>query len=275
MTTAQRSLRLQTYRTSDLTNFTYNKGEVFYDADQGSLRLFDGVTTGGKIIGGSGAVTSVGSTPPSSPTVGQLWLSTDTGNLYVYYVDINGGHWVQPLLTSAPSSSGYSLPAATFNTLGGVIADGTTIKVNSGGVISYVNAYSFTNSNLQGNTVLQHSIDVVTNITSVAGGTATFDWSSGSATYYITNISSNFTANFLNIPTTNNCLYVYSIALVQGSTPYVPNSTVNINSVGYTVNWAGGTAPVGIANETDLVVLTLFRVSNNWTIVGTYTTNGV
>ena len=275
MTTAQRSLRLQTYRTSDLTSFTYNKGEVFYDADQGGLRLFDGVTTGGKIIGSSGAATSVGSTPPSNPTAGQLWLSTDTGNLYVYYVDANGGHWVQPLLTSVPASTGYSLPPATTSTLGGVIADGTTITVNGSGTISYVSSYSFTNSNLQGNTVLQHSVDVVTNIAGVSGGTATFDWSSGSATYYLTNIGGNFTANFLNIPTTNNRLYVYSIALVQGATPYVPNSTVNINSVGYTVSWAGGTAPIGSANETDLCVLTLFRVSNNWTVVGTYTTNGV
>jgi hypothetical protein len=50
MTTAQRSLRLQSYRSSELTSLTFNKGEVFYDADLKTLRVYDGYTGSGLIL---------------------------------------------------------------------------------------------------------------------------------------------------------------------------------------------------------------------------------
>jgi hypothetical protein len=44
--------------------------------------------------GGGGAATSVGATPPGSPTVGQLWWDSVGGQLYIYYNDGNSSQWV-------------------------------------------------------------------------------------------------------------------------------------------------------------------------------------
>lgn len=34
-------------------------------------------------------------TPPSSPVNGSFWVDSDTGTLYVWYVDTNGGQWIE------------------------------------------------------------------------------------------------------------------------------------------------------------------------------------
>ena len=45
--------------------------------------------------GGGGAVTHIGDDPPASPTVGQTWWESDTGNSYIYYDDGAGSpQWV-------------------------------------------------------------------------------------------------------------------------------------------------------------------------------------
>lgn len=49
--------------------------------------------------GGSSVTTST--TPPSSPSNGDLWWNSESGTLYVYYVDVDGGQWV----AASPSGS--------------------------------------------------------------------------------------------------------------------------------------------------------------------------
>ena len=39
--------------------------------------------------------TTVGDTAPSSPSAGDLWYESDTGNLLVYYSDLNTSQWVE------------------------------------------------------------------------------------------------------------------------------------------------------------------------------------
>lgn len=41
------------------------------------------------------AVTSVSDTAPASPTSGQLWFDSTTGNLFIYYMDGTSNQWVQ------------------------------------------------------------------------------------------------------------------------------------------------------------------------------------
>jgi hypothetical protein len=68
-----------------------------------NLAVFNGIT--GKMIadGGmsiaqlvamAGGVT-VSDTPPASPTQGKLWWKSNSGVLWIWYVDPNGGQWVQ------------------------------------------------------------------------------------------------------------------------------------------------------------------------------------
>jgi len=91
----------------------------------------------------SAAATAISDPPPASPTHGQLWWESDTGNTYIYYVDPGGapGQWVQ---MTGPAGSGEqnhiaSVPAdmyAGFKTSGNRFiindkADGTGTDVFS------------------------------------------------------------------------------------------------------------------------------------------------
>lgn len=109
-----------------------SRGEIFWDRNTNTLKLFDGETKGGLDLarsdlsnisnsvfaakatsagvgggggGGSGDATSVtvGNTLPTSPENGNLWLNTDSGFLYVYINDGDSAQWVQP---ASPSFSG-------------------------------------------------------------------------------------------------------------------------------------------------------------------------
>jgi hypothetical protein len=125
MTTAQRSLRLQKYHSAEFTGYTANPGEVFFDADQNTLRVFDGNTSGGfsllkadlsNATGIVGGVT-VGTTPPSNAKAGIMWLNSNTGALYVYYTDVNkNSYWVQ----TDTFSTGITSISVTADMDGGV-----------------------------------------------------------------------------------------------------------------------------------------------------------
>ena len=55
------------------------------------------------IVGGA----TISDTPPSSPTVGQLWFESDSGRTFVWYTDANSSQWVQ----IAPGGSGVTAEA--------------------------------------------------------------------------------------------------------------------------------------------------------------------
>lgn len=109
-----------------------SRGEVFFDQDTNSLRLFDGAEVGGFQLAktdlsnvsnltfydkgiaaglgtgsGGGTTVSVSSTVPSSPIQGNLWLNTNNGSLYVFIDDGDSVQWVQPS-TPVTDLTGYA-----------------------------------------------------------------------------------------------------------------------------------------------------------------------
>jgi hypothetical protein len=122
-----------------------------------------------------------------------------------------------------------------------------------------------------GLTTLQQNSEILNTKTS-ATGTVTHDFSTGSIWYH-TGISANFTANFTNIPTTDNRTTVVTIILSQGGTAYIPNA-VQINSSSATINWLGSEEPEGTAGGKDIVSFTLIRVSSNWVVLGSLSPYG-
>jgi hypothetical protein len=58
--------------------------------------------------GGGGAATYIGDTPPASPTVGQLWWKSDSGNLFIWYNDGTSSQWVAATIGS-PGPPGPAL----------------------------------------------------------------------------------------------------------------------------------------------------------------------
>lgn len=106
-----------------------SRGEVFFDQESNTLRLFDGIATGGISLlkaDFSNAEGTIGATlSATSPTgflskPGSLWFNTNTGRLYVRYFDGTSEQWVQPADTSfnngTPNSAVINFPnAPTLN----------------------------------------------------------------------------------------------------------------------------------------------------------------
>jgi hypothetical protein len=123
--TSQRSIRLNTTTPASLASATAQNGEVFYDSGNKTLRVFDGKTKGGfqllraDLSNATGSVgVSVGVTPPTNAQQGTQWINSLNGVLYVYYIDVNGGHWVQPITSPVGVVPvAYVLPTATTNAL--------------------------------------------------------------------------------------------------------------------------------------------------------------
>jgi hypothetical protein len=152
MTTPQRSVRLQRFHSVELLGNSANSGEVFYDADQNTLRVFDGQTTGGfsllkadlsNATGIVGGVT-VGTAPPAKAKAGIMWLNSNTGALYVYYTDsTNNSYWVQ----TETFSTGITDVAVTANIEGGTSATSysrSEVRLDGGTSIS---TYSLSQAN--------------------------------------------------------------------------------------------------------------------------------
>jgi hypothetical protein len=89
----------------------------------------------------------------------------------------------------------------------------------------------------------------------------TYDFSTGSIWYH-SSATTNFTANFTNLPTDNNRAITVSILINQGATAYIPTA-LQIGGVPKTIKWAGGSA-VGSSNQVDVVGFTFIRSGSDW-----------
>lgn len=174
MPNPQRSIRLSTTDVATLNRGKFTSGELFYAKD-GTLRLYDGRNTGGSSILTTavdvGTVHSVGLSAPSIFTVsggpvtssgtlaltysgtalpqanggtgfttytaGQLLIGNDSGGLSANQLIGGANIAITPgngTITIAAAT--YTLPPAQVSYLGGVRVDGTTITVDSDGVIT-------------------------------------------------------------------------------------------------------------------------------------------
>lgn len=132
-----------------------SRGEVFYDQDNNTVRLFDGATTGGHSLAkndlsnidnqifkdkansaGISASTSVSEAPPVEPNPGELWFDTDTGILYLYYNDGTSSQWVQPVNVSV-GSGGSGTSSNSFTTIA-VSGQSSVVAENSADTLNLV-----------------------------------------------------------------------------------------------------------------------------------------
>jgi hypothetical protein len=271
-----RSIQLRNFKSSTLSTQTYTKGEVFYDESNETLRVFDGQTRGGfpllradlkNASGNVGGVT-VSTTPPATPTIGSLWFNSNTGALYIYYTDTQGSKWIQPIINPAiVLDVGYTLPVATYSTLGGVIPDNNTITITSSGVITYVPTGTFTDTVLNASTTVQHYSEQLVGFFN-SNGTVNHNWTTGAGRYVHNQPTGNFTANFINMPVSNNRVITIILTVVQpNSVAYLPTA-IQVEGTAVSINWANGIVPTGTVSGVDVVQFILLRTSNVWSAFG-------
>ena len=95
--------------------------------------------------------------------------------------------------------------------------------------------------------------------------TVFFDFNDGSI-WYVDTIGSNFIADFINLPTTDNRVTTGTIVIPQGPTAYAPVS-VSIDGSTMSTLWGNGATAVGNPNQTDIIGFSFFRYGGTWSNV--------
>ena len=158
----------------------------------------------------------------------------------------------------------FRIPGITLDT--NTATDGQILQWNTASVgFDWVNPLDQT----QGVTVLSSVADTL-NTKTGATGVVDHDFTTG-AVWYHSNITSDFTVNFINVPTDDNRILNNVIFLSQGATAYIPNA-VQIDGVAQTINWSGAALPTGNANQLDIVSFSLIRTGSAWTVIGSLDT---
>jgi len=103
--------------------------------------------------------------------------------------------------------------------------------------------------------------EIISATISLTASNIQYDFNESSLWYHAT-ASTNYTANFINLPTTNNRTLSVSILIEQGVTAYIP-TVVKIAGVTQSLKWAGGSQS-GTPNSLDLVTFTFIRINNSW-----------
>lgn len=91
--------------------------------------------------------------------------------------------------------------------------------------------------------------------------------------FYHTTPAADFTANFTNVPITNDRAISIAITIVQGATAYITNA-VQVDGVAQTINWNSNATPTGTSNNLDVISFTLIRTGSAWTVMGSLSTFG-
>jgi len=189
--------------------------------------------------------TSVGDTPPSSPSSGNLWWDSNTGRLKIYYNDGDSSQWVDA----------YTLGIGDL--VENVTLNGLQTLTNKTLTAPVVN-----NAVLQGT---QESWNVAA---TAATGTVDFDTLTSTAWLYTSDATGNWTLNVRGdgsttldsvLDTGDSITVVF--AVTQGATPYYA-SGFEIDGSAVTPEWQGGSAPSsGNASSIDAYVYTIIKTA--------------
>ena len=201
-------------------------------------------------IGPTGATGNDGPIGPTGATgndglIGPIGPTGATGNDGTGFQTIYN-HGQNRILTASGSNSAIAQSNLQFN--------GDLLSLTGGLTISGT-------SSMNGLTILSEVIEVINTTPGATASTVVYDFSTGS-NWYHSSATTNYTANFINIPTDNNRAVTLTIIINQSSTAYIPTA-VQVNGSSQTIKWAGGTAS-GTANQVDIVGFTFIRSGGSW-----------
>lgn len=218
---------------------------------------------------------------------------------YINTISSNNTNFVGTVsAANVVSNAQLTANLANYATTGSVTANASAAYTNA---VSYVDGKSYVNtsqlsSNLSNYAQLSgatftNNISVANTLTVTkhivlggieenfityanANGVFSFDCSNGTI-FYLTTPAAAFTPSLTNITLSNNKITAVSFFINQGATPYITTSNVQIgSSTNTTINWQGGLVPAGTANKKDVVTLSIFNVSNTYTVIGQLTSFG-
>jgi len=257
-----------------------SRGEIYFDRDTKTLRVYDGLTTGGIQLskadlsnvsnsdflakataagvgsgGGGGSTTvTVGTTLPVSPENGNLWLNTNNGVLYVYINDGDTLQWIQPSVP-IPELDNY----VTNDRLGNIDFNNNVITSGDSSAISFDVPVIF-NSSATFDSITSGSIVISDNIISTED--------SSLLTINVPTSIQNISISNDTITTVDSSEIVFT-PLVRFSSDVVVENNLTING---SLNASIPASQIGLGNVTNESKTTMFTDS---TFTGTTTANNL
>jgi len=239
--------------------------------------------TSGTLVGSPGSVNNELTLISSGSTIIKLDTNNDGPGHRFEVRDFNNG------VEFAVGETGDAEITGNLLITGSALSTQTTTTFNllTTSLTGTLNVASLANSILVGGTLTTSSIqgsaqiDGRSTLSSIAeklvpslGGTGTvaYDLSLASI-FYANNPSGNITANFTNVPTTNNRILTPTIILSQSATARIV-SAVQIDTAVQTINWANNVVPTGNANKQDVFGFSLIRSGSAWKVLGQMSTYG-
>jgi hypothetical protein len=185
--------------------------------------------------------------------------------------------------SKAVSAGSYANSAFAVANSASLYANGAFIQANSAYAAVNSISTSISSSNVVASSVYAGSLFVsgwttLTETTELVstktGGTGTVVHNLNEGTiFYHSSIAANMTANFTNVPTTNERITSVALILDQGNSPFYA-SVVQIDGASQTIKWLNNQTPTLYPNKTQIETLTLIRVGNAWVVTGQMATYG-
>lgn len=247
------------------------RGEIFYDKDNNTIRLYDSQIVGGLPLargdlanvtnaifaakataagvgGGSGSGSiEVSQSAPSTPEEGTIWFNSTNGTLYVYINDGDSNQWVQPVL-------GYPAIPSNLQDLSNVtIASPSADQVLKWNGSAWINAAAPAAGLDQA--AVRSSVSVGTEGTAAGDGAVSYDNTTGVFTYTppllnSLTVSGNLDMGSNDITTTGK-IYYSNVFATEGDLPAAATyhgmfAHVHATAAGY---FAHGGAWIKLANN--------------------------
>ena len=259
---------------SPITLTVQNDNSLNWEGSQGSVFSIDSNLSTGEIF----SVSDISGLPIISASAGQTVNINEFGG----YTQIGNG-----TLNSSSTTTGALVVSGGLGITGNANIGGTVRITNttvssssstgslvvSGGVGISGTLNVGLDLGISGLTTLTYTSEKLNTKTSAgSAGTVTHDLSTGSI-FYHSSISNNFTANFTNVPTTNDRAIGVTLILAQGVTPYM-STVLQLDGSTQTIKWVNNTTPTGTASKVDIVGFSLIRTGSAWTVLGQYSTYG-
>jgi hypothetical protein len=295
MTEQVRAIRLRPTLSTVLDSATNSDGEIFFDSNNQTLRIFDN-GTGALVATRTWTTSSISTAIAAIPAVDLTGLATETyvddAIAAIPAVDLTGlatetyvGTAISNLIDTAPTT------LDTLNELAAALGDDANFAgtvTTSLGLKAPLESPVFT-----GTVTIPLSTEVVTPpfhpahlapaaIVEYRSSDDPFVGSTGTVTdtrgvvYHTIDDSAgaaNWTANFssLLLPTTAWSSKSFAIVCSQGSTNAWLPTAVQIGGAAQTIQWQGNIPPTGTVNGVDIISFTFIRRASDWLVLGSGT----
>ena len=189
-------------------------------------------------------------------------IGVDTPAVYA-----NGQWWYDNEYSVSFSIAGNNGTSGIDGTSGTSGIDGTSGTSGTTPTTDWSLSGSLTVSgtaSLEGHTILSEISEIINVTPGATASTVIYDFNTGAIWYHAT-ASTNYTANFTNMPLDNNRVITTTIMISQGLTGYAPTA-VQIGGTASPIKWANGTYSVS-SNKVDIVGFTFVRSGNVWSQV--------